>query len=254
MNRSQKNDIMSSVDDKANLEPSVALTVQEAAELLRRTPVVLRELILALPHRAVGYHPGAGKWCIKEAVGHLTEEDKRDFVGRVELILHQEHPRLHLNDQDEVAFERNDCDKDIFELLDEFASVRRASVRFVEELSAGDLERTGAHPKIGLIHVGELLSRVALSRAQSRQTGRTERATTYVASVGKLARFLCGLKLDFGGILDEVLVDLAANLAEISPHKSAREKLCPNCAQACLRHSPSDPLHQENPIFKELAP
>ena len=148
---------MSSVDDKANSEPSLALTVQETAELLRRMPVVLRELILALPHRAVGYHPGPGKWCIKEVVGHLTEEDKRDFVGRVELMLHQEHPRLDLNDQDEVALERHDCDKDIFELLDEFASIRKASVRFVEQLSAGDLERTGVHPKIGLIRVRELL-------------------------------------------------------------------------------------------------
>lgn len=148
---------MSSVDDKAISESSVALTVQETADLLRRMPVVLRELISALPNRAVEYHPGPGKWCIKEVVGHLTEEDKRDFVGRVELMLRQEHPRLDLNDQDKVALERHDCDKDIFELLDEFASVRETSVRFIEQLSASDLERTGAHPKIGLIRVRELL-------------------------------------------------------------------------------------------------
>jgi len=148
---------MSSVNDKAISESSVALTVQETAELLRRMPVVLRELILALPNRAVGYHPGPGTWCIKEVVGHLTEEDKRDFVGRVELMLRQEHPRLDLNDQHEVALERHDCDKNIIELLNEFASVRQASVRFIEQLWASDLERTGVHPKIGLIRVRELL-------------------------------------------------------------------------------------------------
>ena len=148
---------MSFVNDEAISDPSVALTVQEMAELLRRMPVVLRELISALPNRAIGYHPGPGKWCIKEVVGHLTEEDKRDFVGRVELMLRQEQPRLDLNDQDEVALERHDCDKNILELLDEFTSVRKASVRFVEQLSACDLERTGLHPKIGLIRVRELL-------------------------------------------------------------------------------------------------
>lgn len=148
---------MSFVNDKANSESSVALTVQETVELLRRMPVVLRELILALPNRAVGYHPSPGKWCIKEVVGHLTEEDKRDFVGRAELMLRQECPGLDLNDQDEVALERHDCEKNIFELLDEFASVRQASVRFVEKLSASDLERTGVHPKVGLIRVRELL-------------------------------------------------------------------------------------------------
>jgi DinB superfamily len=148
---------MSSVDDEAISGPSVALTVQEVADLLRRMPVVLRELISALPNRAVQFHPGPGKWCIKEVVGHLTEEDKRDFVGRVELMLRQEHPRLDLNDQNEVALERHDCDKDIFELLDEFTSVRKTSARFVEQLSVSDLERTGVHPKIGLICVRELL-------------------------------------------------------------------------------------------------
>ena len=90
-------------------------------------------------------------------VGHPTEEDKRDFVGRVELILRQEYPRLELNDQDEVSLERHDSDKNIFELHDEFASAREASVQFVDQLSAADLEHTGVHPKIGFVRVRELL-------------------------------------------------------------------------------------------------
>jgi len=139
------------------MEFSKSLTLQEVAELLRRMPVVLRELILALPDRAVGYHPGPGKWCIKEVMGHLTEEDSRDFVGRIELMLRQSEPQLNVNDQVQVSLERHDCDKSIRELLDEFAAARNVSVRFVEQLSAADLERTGVHRKIGLIRVRELL-------------------------------------------------------------------------------------------------
>jgi DinB superfamily len=135
----------------------MCLTSKETAELLRRTPFVLRELILALPERAFGYHPSPGKWCIKEVVGHLAEEDERDFVGRIERMLHQTEPRLGLNDQDQVAQQRQDCNKNISELLDEFSAVRNASVRFVEQLSAQDLERTGVHPRIGIISVRELL-------------------------------------------------------------------------------------------------
>jgi uncharacterized damage-inducible protein DinB len=135
----------------------MCLTLKETAELLRRTPVVLRELVLALPSRAVEYHPGDEKWCIKQIVGHLTEEDRRDFVGRIELMLRQQEPQLNLNDQVEVAQTRHDCDKDIRQLLDEFATVRSASATFVEQLSPADLARTGVHPKIGVVCVRELL-------------------------------------------------------------------------------------------------
>ena len=43
------------------------------------------------------------KWCIKEVIGHLTEEDKRDFAGRIEAMLDELEPSLKLNDQEEVA-------------------------------------------------------------------------------------------------------------------------------------------------------
>ena len=147
----------SSVSRNLTSASGACLTIQETAKLLRRTPVVLREAIVALPGRAVGFHPSPGKWCIKEVVGHLTEEDKRDFVGRIEMMLRQAEPILDLNNQDKVAQERHDCDKDIFKLLDEFAVARSASVLFVESLTSADLERTGVHPKIGIICVRELL-------------------------------------------------------------------------------------------------
>jgi hypothetical protein len=81
------------------------------------------------------------------------------FPDRVrrEMMLHQTEPHLGLNDQDEVAQQRQDCNKNISELLDEFSAVRNASVRFVEQLSAQDLERTGVHPRIGIISLRELL-------------------------------------------------------------------------------------------------
>jgi hypothetical protein len=155
--QAQQQNVRPSFVEKANAAFSPRLTLQEVAEQLRRMPVVLRELISALPHRAVAYHPGPRKWCIKEVMGHLTEEDKRDFVGRIEAMLHESEPRLKLNDQDEVARERHDCDKNIDELLDEFTTIRTASIGFVKQLSAADLERRGIHPKIGFIRIRELL-------------------------------------------------------------------------------------------------
>lgn len=155
--RLSEEDEKSSFIEKTNVASSTSLALEELAVLMQRTPVTLQDLISALPERALGYHPRPEKWCIKEVVGHLTEEDKRDFVGRIEMILQESEPRLKLNDQAEVAKERHDCDKDICELLDEFRTVRAASVRLVKQLSAEDLGRGGVHPKIGLIRIHELL-------------------------------------------------------------------------------------------------
>jgi len=58
-----------------------SLDLNEIAHVLEATPALLRELVGTLPERALDWHPGAEKWCIKEIIGHLTEEDRRDFVA-----------------------------------------------------------------------------------------------------------------------------------------------------------------------------
>jgi DinB superfamily len=133
------------------------LDLHDVTVFLRNTPVLLRNLLEALPGGAVAWHPRAGEWCIKEVVGHLLEEDKRDFVGRIRLILDQDEPRLAVNDQEEVARTRRDCDRTLDELLDEFRTVRGASVSFVSTLKAADLHRAGVHPNIGHLEVTNVL-------------------------------------------------------------------------------------------------
>ncbi len=134
-----------------------SLDLEEIVRVLRSTPNVLRALLQQLPDRTAGWHPGAGKWCIKAIVGHLTEEDERDFVGRIRVMLDHDEPRLSVNDQDKVARERHDCVKHLEALLDEFSNVRSCSADFVLTLNEADLYRSGVHPKIDRIHVSELL-------------------------------------------------------------------------------------------------
>ena len=135
----------------------ISLEPQELAHLLQNTTTVLRQLVAALPDRVVALHPGPGKWCIKEVIGHLTEEDKRDFVGRIRMMLDEPEPSLKVSDQEEVARARRDCEKNLHDLLDEFNTVRSSSVAFVVGLRATELDRGGVHPKIGHIRIRELL-------------------------------------------------------------------------------------------------
>ena len=133
---------------------------------------------------------GFGKWCIKQVVGHLTEEDKRDFVGRIERMLREPGQRLEVNDQNRVARERHDCDKSVRELLDEFASVRENSLEFLKQLGAADLECQGIHPKIGSSFRSRATARVGLPRPESYETGRSKRSTLLVGLLGQHARLL----------------------------------------------------------------
>ena len=60
-------------------------------------------------------------------------------------------------DQEAVARERRDCDKDLAALLDEFGALRSASVDLVAGLRAAELQRGGHHPQIGYVTVADLL-------------------------------------------------------------------------------------------------
>jgi len=141
----------------SDLLESIPLSLEEVAGLLQSTVMLLRQRAATLPDRAISWHPDIGKWCTKEIIGHLTEEDHRDFVGRMRRMLEETEPSLKVNDQDKVARARRDCEKTLTALLDEFESVRTESVAFVKTLSAADLGRGGIHPRIGRITIQELL-------------------------------------------------------------------------------------------------
>jgi hypothetical protein len=127
------------------------------AELLRSAVRTLRAEVTALPAAALAFHPAPGEWCVKEVLGHLIEAERRGFAGRIRIILAETTPRLQTWDQDEVARERRDCERDGAALLGALARMRDDSVALVRSLGAEDLERAGEHPKVGRLRVADLL-------------------------------------------------------------------------------------------------
>jgi len=138
-------------DVDANLDLAIA------ARLLAATPLLLREEISGYGDELARWHPGEGEWCANEVVGHLIEAELRGFAGRIRTILANDHPSLQNWDQDEVARQRRDCEKDPRALLDEFAAMRAQGVELVRTLEPGDVARGGLHPLVGELTVGDLL-------------------------------------------------------------------------------------------------
>jgi hypothetical protein len=101
--------------------------------------------------------PSPDAWCALEIVGHVIEAERRGFAGRSALLLDQDEPRLATWDPGAVAAARRDRDRDAAALASELLTLREASVRRLEGLTAADLARGGEHPDVGRLTVAELL-------------------------------------------------------------------------------------------------
>jgi hypothetical protein len=133
------------------------LSPREIAAALASMSVVVRTELATLPPAVVDFHPGPNEWCVKEALGHIMEAEKRGFAGRIRTILAEEEPDLEGWDPVDVEQQRDDCSRDLRELLDEFEQMRAESVELVQSLSMPDLVRGGMHPDVGYLRVNDLL-------------------------------------------------------------------------------------------------
>lgn len=133
------------------------LSPREIALVIGAVPSFVRAELSSLPADVVNFHPGPSEWCVKEALGHIMEAEKRGFAGRIRTILAEDDPEFEAWDQTAVERARNDCARDLDELLDEFEKLRAGSVELVTGLTVPDLVKGGTHPVVGYLKVNDLL-------------------------------------------------------------------------------------------------
>lgn len=134
--------------------------IAETTDLLRRTPELLRALLLGLPEgwTDTADVPEDG-WRPKDVVGHLITAELTDWIERTERIL--EHGTSVPFDRfDRFAHAERDVDASLDELVERFASLRSASLARLAELvtDEADLDRRGLHPSLGEVSLRELLA------------------------------------------------------------------------------------------------
>jgi hypothetical protein len=136
---------------------TTVITPPQAGRLLEAALIALRGELGALPEDVLTSHPAPGEWCAKEVLGHLIEAERRGFSGRIRIILEAQDPTLEAWDQVAVARERQDCQRDVASLLEEFTRMRNTGVALAARLTAADLVRGGHHPRVGYLRVGDVL-------------------------------------------------------------------------------------------------
>ncbi len=165
--------------------------LDDALPVLRRTPGVLRELLLDLPANWTQAAEAPGAWSPFDVVGHLIHGERTDWMPRVEHILRHGDSVAFIPFDREAMFAASKG-RSLAELLNTFAETRKRNLeRLVAlNLTDADLARRGRHPDLGTVTMGQLLATwVAHDLGHIRQIVRAM-ARQYVDAVGPWRAYL----------------------------------------------------------------
>jgi hypothetical protein len=132
--------------------------LDDAVAILERTPASLSALLEGLPETWVRATEGEGTWSPYDVIGHLIHGERTDWLPRARHILAGE--RRPFEPFDRTAQFTGSEGKSLHELLATFAEARRENVTALGgmNLTEEDLDRTGLHPELGEVTLGQLLA------------------------------------------------------------------------------------------------
>jgi len=135
------------------------LTPADAVAILERTPPALRAMLDGLPDAWLLANEGPDTFSPRDVIGHLIHGEETDWVPRLRIIL--EHGEaVPFTPFDRFAFRTASVGHSTSGLLERFAALRRESLGAVAalRLDTAALSRTGTHPALGRVTLGQLLA------------------------------------------------------------------------------------------------
>ncbi|HEU0253741.1 MAG TPA: DinB family protein [Pyrinomonadaceae bacterium] len=133
--------------------------LNQAKEVLSRTPATLNTLLRPLSESWVLGNEGPETWSPYDVVGHLIHGEETDWIPRAKLILQHGEDRA-FEPFDRVAMFEKSKGKSLAELLDDFERARAGSLRELDALALTPalLEKRGRHPELGVVTLKQLLA------------------------------------------------------------------------------------------------
>lgn len=133
--------------------------LNEAVEVLTRTPAVLTAMLHDLSEPWVQNNYGPETFSPFDVVGHLIHGEKTDWIVRTKMIL-SENADETFPPFDRYAMYETSKGRTINELLDEFAQLRRENLATLNALKIDKtkLNLRGKHPEFGPVTLSQLLA------------------------------------------------------------------------------------------------
>lgn len=132
--------------------------VEQAIQILERTPSVIETLLKGLDDDWVMGNEGGETWSAFDIVGHYIHGEKTDWMARTQIILGDGDK--HFKPFDRFAQFEDSKGKTLEQLLGEFHVLRKENLAILKGISFTDemFDRTGIHPKFGNVTLRQLLS------------------------------------------------------------------------------------------------
>ena len=137
----------------------IQFQLDQAINILKRTPKVLSCLLDDLPEEWIHNNEGDDSWSPFDILGHFIHGEKTDWIPRAQLILSDKEDKAFAPFDRFAQFETSKG-KSLIELLNEFSVLRARNIELLEamQLTAVDLVREGIHPEFGKVTLEQLLA------------------------------------------------------------------------------------------------
>lgn len=114
----------------------------EILQTLADQSEAVRRALSAMPEDRAGFRYGTGKWTVREVLGHCIDAE-RVFGYRALAFARGETAPLPAFSENEYALQSGHDNVPVAELLEEFASVRAATLHLLRHLPGQAWRRTG---------------------------------------------------------------------------------------------------------------
>lgn len=133
--------------------------LNQAIEILAKTPSVLRSMLFDLSPEWTNANEGQDTFTPFDILGHLIHGEKTDWMERTTIILNQQGDRK-FHPFDRFAMHEESKGKTVQDLLDTFQKLREKNLEELRrmDIQTGQFELRGLHPNLGEVTLSQLLS------------------------------------------------------------------------------------------------
>jgi DinB family protein len=133
--------------------------IDEAVELLERTPRVLDAMLRDLSPAWLNARIDPGSFSPIDVLGHFIFGEMTDWIPRAQLILECQNARA-FDPFDRRGFSSLIENKSVGDLLAHFADLRASNIRQLRSLALDEakLDLPGLHPSLGAVTMRQLLA------------------------------------------------------------------------------------------------
>jgi hypothetical protein len=154
--------------------------LEQARTILAATGPRWRTLADSVDAALLGRAPAPGEWSAVDCLRHLVETERNVFPVRVRCFLEgRDFPAFDPDAAAALADERTPR-----ELVDEFTTLRAASLDLLATLTEADLDRTAKHAALGQVTLGEMLHQWAAHDLMHTVQGERALMQPFIAGVG----------------------------------------------------------------------